>query len=461
MKKRILMICMCFTLIVAVISKDVHETKAFAIAPVGALVVGALALAGGIAVKNKDNLEMMTDDFTRFLDETLPDIASSWHELITKPITTTKVFISEKIRGAFYSYLEKKGWGQKVVTSIPVTTSASTLLNSLYAQIYNAQGYVTPDKEALANFMTKANLGDYAVCTYKFWEYENDFYFFLVEKDITDIYVTDRAATNFYPFDPLYGVRSDGTVIELSQSGYRFTWNDKGLVSIDSVIIDIGDIVYNSWRLTASAEEWGAVKFPSGINIWPNQEAYKTGNEDYIVHVTGTSYVNTDIDFTANSDYQNVASVIDVPVVGNMTVDEFIETIKDLAVDDTPAWIEAIDKITAVDVDTDVPVDTPEEDTKPTVPPLVSDFTADLTTLFPFCLPFDLIDLVKALSADPVAPKWEIPIKIKYGNVVNYKETFTIDMGNFDSVVKIFRTLETLGFIVGLIMITRNQMIKG
>lgn len=460
MKKRILMICMCFTLIVTVISKDVHETKAFAIAPVGALVVGALALAGGIAVKDKDNLEMMTDDFTRFLDETLPDIASSWHELITKPITTAKVFISEKIRGAFYSYLEKKGWGQKVVTSIPVTTSASTLLNSLYAKLYTID-ISDSLKVALADFVTKANSGDYVVCTLKGYANENALSFFLVEKDITDVYPTARAATDYYPFDPIYGVRSDGTVIELSKNGYEFTWDTEKLYWAQDSSIHIGDIVYNPNRLTLDANDFSAVKLPSGINVWPNESAYKTGNEDYIVHVTGTSYVNTDIDFTANSDYQNVASVIDVPVVGNMTVDEFIETIKDLAVDDTPAWIEAIDKIMAVDVDTDVPVDTPEEDTKPTVPPLVSGFTADLTTLFPFCLPFDLIDLVKALNAEPVAPKWEIPIKIKYGNVVNYKETFTIDMGEFDDVVKIFRMLETLGFIFGLIMITRNQMIKG
>lgn len=453
MKKRILMICMCFTLIVTVISKDVHETKAFAIAPVagiGALVVGALALAGGVGVKDKNNLEMMTDDFTRFLDETLPDIASSWHELITKPITAAKVFISEKIRGAFYSYLEKKGWGQKVVNSLPIAVTSSTLFNSLVSSISDETIIDSSAVLDLENFLEKANSGEYSICSIKTFESSERkvTVFFLLPVNVTDIYTYKADNGSMY----LRAVTSNGEEYDIgllnTMSFDQWKIPVYGVVSSSRYFTDlVSNLSYYLLDLD--------LNLPSGIKIWGSKVAFETQDEQYLVHVTGTKYINTTIDFTANSDYQNVASVIDVPVVGNMTVDEFIETIKDLAVDDTPAWIEAIDKITAVDVDT------PGEDTKPTVPPLVSDFTADLTTLFPFCLPFDLIDLVKALSADPVAPKWEIPIKIKYGNVVNYKETFTIDMGNFDSVVKIFRTLETLGFIVGLIMITRNQMIKG
>ena len=326
--KRYLAVLLCFFIVLGVINQDRQRAEALPVAIPAVLIVGALALGGGVAITNKDKLEVLADNFTRFLDETLPDVASSWHELITKPITTAKIFISEKIRGAFYSFLEDKGWGQKVVTSIPVTTGASNLLNSLYARLYTLSDLSDTIKVSLANFMTKANSGDYVVCTLKSSDNPNIFSFFLVEKDITDVYPTSRALTAYYPFDPIYGVRSDGTVIELPKNGFEFAWRDDGnLAWVRDWSIDIGDIVYNLDRLIRDTNSWDAVKLPPGINVWPGRGAYETGNKDYIVHVTGTSYVNTDIDFTANPDYQSKETAIEIPSINNLTVDEFIDVV--------------------------------------------------------------------------------------------------------------------------------------
>lgn len=85
------------------------------------------------------------------------------------------------------------------------------------------------------------------------------------------------------------------------------------------------------------------------------------------------------------------------------------------------------------------------------------DFTAPgLSAVFPFCIPFDLIRAVKVLSVEGEAPRYEIPFQIP--GLVDY--TFVIDMAEFETVVEIFRVLETLGFIIGLILITRN-LIRG
>lgn len=84
-------------------------------------------------------------------------------------------------------------------------------------------------------------------------------------------------------------------------------------------------------------------------------------------------------------------------------------------------------------------------------------YIADLSSLFPFCIPFDLVHLISALDADPVAPEWEVPFKVPaYG--IDY--TFDLDLSVFDGAAKIFRLGETLLFILGLILLTRN-LIKG
>lgn len=115
----------------------------------------------------------------------------------------------------------------------------------------------------------------------------------------------------------------------------------------------------------------------------------------------------------------------------------------------------------------------PEPDPKPSVTPTPDksdsgdtgsnndkeSFTADLKELFPFCIPFDLIHALKILSADPETPYFEVPVKIhSFGIDVDY--TFVLDFEQFNMIAKVLRTVETLGFIVLLIWVTRD-LIKG
>lgn len=86
-------------------------------------------------------------------------------------------------------------------------------------------------------------------------------------------------------------------------------------------------------------------------------------------------------------------------------------------------------------------------------------YTADLTTVFPFCIPFDLIKAFKVLSAEGEAPVYKMPLKIDYKSI-HVSEAWQIDMSDFASVIQILRVMETLGFIVGLILVTR-KLIRG
>lgn len=78
-------------------------------------------------------------------------------------------------------------------------------------------------------------------------------------------------------------------------------------------------------------------------------------------------------------------------------------------------------------------------------------FKFDLTTLFPFCIPFDIYRFVTMFSASPVAPHVQIPFNIP---AVNLQYTFDLDFSSFDSVASVLRSVELIAFCVGLAILT-------
>lgn len=110
------------------------------------------------------------------------------------------------------------------------------------------------------------------------------------------------------------------------------------------------------------------------------------------------------------------------------------------------------------------PTGTPED---PTPEQEASPYKADLREVFPFCIPFDLIHLLKVFEADAEAPVFEFPLDIELDNpwtgekVVDYHHTFKLDMSDYEPVIKILRIFQVVFFIIALMLITRQQMIKG
>ena len=83
--------------------------------------------------------------------------------------------------------------------------------------------------------------------------------------------------------------------------------------------------------------------------------------------------------------------------------------------------------------------------------PEMSDYKVELTGVFPFCIPFDFIALLKVLSAEPEAPRFAFPVVIP---ALDYEETFYIDLSIFDDVAKVMRTCEKVSFIIFLMFAT-------
>lgn len=87
--------------------------------------------------------------------------------------------------------------------------------------------------------------------------------------------------------------------------------------------------------------------------------------------------------------------------------------------------------------------------------------TYGLADLFPFCIPFDLINFFRAFNATPKTPEFDI--KLPNGQKINgamQYTTFHVDLHDFDGVADIVRKFECVAFCVLLCAITREKMIR-
>ena len=122
---------------------------------------------------------------------------------------------------------------------------------------------------------------------------------------------------------------------------------------------------------------------------------------------------------------------------------------------DPVAGTEVFNKV-VTDTVADVAADAaPDPDPNPNPDPDIEtgSYEVDLTYIFPFCLPFDFIRLLDALDAEPVTPVFEFPFVVP---ALDIDITVTLDMSFLEPVMEVFRTGETVGFIILLIVLTQR-----
>lgn len=97
----------------------------------------------------------------------------------------------------------------------------------------------------------------------------------------------------------------------------------------------------------------------------------------------------------------------------------------------------------------------PNPDPDPDPVPLpdmdAADYKVELTGIFPFCIPFDFVALLKTLDAEPRAPCFSFPVVIP---ALEYREDVKLDLAIFDDVAKVIRLCEKVSFILFLMFVT-------
>ena len=81
----------------------------------------------------------------------------------------------------------------------------------------------------------------------------------------------------------------------------------------------------------------------------------------------------------------------------------------------------------------------------------------DLTSVFPFCIPFDLFALIEKFDVQPETPRILVSLPLPgVGETLD----LDLDLSPFETVAVILRSMELIAFIVGLALVTRN-LIRG
>lgn len=80
-----------------------------------------------------------------------------------------------------------------------------------------------------------------------------------------------------------------------------------------------------------------------------------------------------------------------------------------------------------------------------------------LKKVFPFCLPFDLYDIISIFEAEPLTPVLNVDLSfiplLKNSDVV-----FTVDFSVFNGLMKLVRVVEYISFCICLILVTRRLL---
>ena len=201
--------------------------------------------------------------------------------------------------------------------------------------------------------------------------------------------------------------------------------------------------VYNKSNVLDNVDIVGGVDAPTAVGAVSVPIAWPVNEDTLVDTLGGVQDGSIPWDRTLSNVGTAVVDVVDgkTYVIGNEGVT-------------TKEYVYAKDKADAKDEEITVPdVVAPSAN-------LGAYTIAGLEKLFPFCLPFDLIDFIKVLDAPAEAPKFTIPFKYPTRNGMATYD-IVIDLSNFDSVAELLRDMECLAFIVGLIMITRSRMIRG
>lgn len=138
------------------------------------------------------------------------------------------------------------------------------------------------------------------------------------------------------------------------------------------------------------------------------------------------------------------------------------QVVTDLNVSATDAKTKAV----ALDKTLSIPKDVSAADayqvTGKTWDPSLSKYKLPLFNFFPFCLPWDIYQVLSAFAADPVAPSFTIPVgkffsgKKSFDGSAASDITATIDLGDdkFSKWFVMLRALESAGIVVGLVLVS-------
>lgn len=271
-----------------------------------------------------------------------------------------------------------------------------------------------------------------------------------------------------------YSLYYNGTPIiryMLEQAGISLV--DIGSSSIQSFFSDIGNVSFSD--LATSGGFIGPVYTYPAAQELARQNKTSTGIRLDVKTADGAPDVKAALDGAGVSTVDELAASV---AAGDVAMQDVFADAKvtPYVVADTTTGVVVTDLGVAADAAGVKPVALTKELTVPadltaaatyaiqgkTWDPDMAKYRLPLFQYFPFCLPWDIYQVLSAFSADPVAPQIEIPIGKFFANkksfdgsaVANYTETLDLGDEKFSKWFSALRLLESAGIIIGLVLIS-------
>ncbi len=211
---------------------------------------------------------------------------------------------------------------------------------------------------------------------------------------------------------------------------------------------------YGDWRYSDGTK---ADDYTTSVDTKPSSigEVTDADGNTYPVNADGTVTVNgedvpinEDGTVTINGDTYNVS--YNLSAYDDTAVIDLLQRI-----------LEKIDQSQIID-------ETPADDVSSIPLPAVdADFESlqlspSIATVFPFCIPWDLVRGIKLLAADPVAPRFEVPFNVPaIGDIFpGYEGSVIVDFAEYDKYFKVVRWGTFMIAMFGICFLT-FKIVKG
>lgn len=256
---------------------------------------------------------------------------------------------------------------------------------------------------------------------------------------ITDTYISGL---------PVYEGAKGYSSSQVVDQALRKCFDEKGHLAIKEYATDVivepvpfgGEAVSSgAWDVISKGRTWDGEAVSGDVNI-------------AIPEDIASDIINVKEGTTTVSDVISIDDTVAIPV----------DTTLDKAVDYPMDVSETLDYAdTKVgDIATDTDISAPDYDGIEDSESSGKYYVKGLQSVFPFCIPFDVIAFMGCLSAPAQAPHFKVPIKYPTLDGMKTYEV-DLDLSKFNDVAKIVRVCETLLFCVGLAVATRNLYIRG
>lgn len=230
-----------------------------------------------------------------------------------------------------------------------------------------------------------------------------------------------------------------GAVIEITRDTEWIRWNPFSYVHIAYINgVKYSGVEAGIEVIVAASEAVARVGF----------KMYPIISSDYVYRVQGE--VQSSIDDLKKTQYQTTV-VNEVNANPDKVVYVFVK-------EDGSQEVALGDATASGD---DYPVEPPLPPEEPVVPPPPEAGTEEpdlrriynvITRRWPFSLPWDIAYLLGLVCADPVVPVWEFQLPEFMGE----NNKIQLDLGQYESIMKVVRWFEVFGFAWGLVMVVRR-----